>query len=128
MLKMRLNGMHFSFSTGVLCFSPLCVFNIFIYYICVEYVCSMGCISVSELECFAQSLRTLLKVWAYTKGGEECINIHTELCCPYGSDSPGREFWPKCGPFLKKVEPLSVKGGSGPGKRSQNRGDSLSKR
>ena len=23
----------------------------------------------------------------------------------YGSDSPGREFWPKCGPFLKKVEP-----------------------
>ena len=22
-----------------------------------------------------------------------------------GSDSPGREFWPKCGPFLKKVEP-----------------------
>ena len=20
----------------------------------------------------------------------------------YGSDSPGREFWPKCGPFLKK--------------------------
>ena len=46
----------------------------------------------------------------------------------FGSDSPGREFWPKCGPFLKKVEPLSVKGGSGPGKRSQNRGDSLSKR
>ena len=96
MLKMRLNGMDFSFSTGVLCFSPLCVFNIFIYFICVEYVLcflyilyvlnmcvSMGCISVSELECFAQSLRTLLKVWAYTKGGEECINIHTELCCPY---------------------------------------------
>ena len=23
----------------------------------------------------------------------------------YGSDSPGREFWPKCGTFLKKVEP-----------------------
>ena len=23
----------------------------------------------------------------------------------YGSDSPGREFWPNCGPFLKKVEP-----------------------
>ena len=20
----------------------------------------------------------------------------------YGSDSPGREFWPKCGPFFKK--------------------------
>ena len=91
---MRLNGMDFSFSTGVLCFSPLCVFNIFIYFICVEYVLcflyilyvlnmcvSMGCISVSKLECFAQSLRTLLKVWACTKGGEECINIHTELCC-----------------------------------------------
>ena len=26
-------------------------------------------------------------------------------CSTYGSDSPGREFWPKCGPFLKKVEP-----------------------
>ena len=26
-------------------------------------------------------------------------------CYPYGSDSPGREFWPKCGPFLKKLEP-----------------------
>ena len=26
----------------------------------------------------------------------------------YGSDSPGQEFWPKCGPFLKKVEPLCV--------------------
>ena len=25
--------------------------------------------------------------------------------CVYGSDSPGREFWPKCGTFLKKVEP-----------------------
>ena len=23
----------------------------------------------------------------------------------YGSDSPGRGFWPKCGIFLKKVEP-----------------------
>ena len=23
----------------------------------------------------------------------------------YGSFSPGREFWPKCGPFLTKVEP-----------------------
>ena len=23
----------------------------------------------------------------------------------YGSDSPGREFWPKCVTFLKKVEP-----------------------
>ena len=33
------------------------------------------------------------------------MGVKRQFKCPYGSDSPGREFWPKCGPFLKKVEP-----------------------
>ena len=35
------------------------------------------------------------------------LGYHKEhsICLTYGSDSPGRNFWPKCGPFLKKVEP-----------------------
>ena len=34
-----------------------------------------------------------------------CAKLAQASLTAYGSDSPGREFWPKCGPFLKKVEP-----------------------
>ena len=33
------------------------------------------------------------------------VDVSTQSLRSYGSDSPGREFWPKCGPFLRKVEP-----------------------
>ena len=34
------------------------------------------------------------------------IGMIADFILSYGSDSPGREFWPICGPFLIKVEPL----------------------
>ena len=42
--------------------------------------------------------------WGKNYCPHSLLVFHASLA--YGSVSPGREFWPKCVRFLKKVEPL----------------------
>ena len=60
--------------------------------------------ALHETVCCASELLSYLYD-AIQCGSENPKVVGITCNCTYGSYSTGREFWPKCGPFLKKVEP-----------------------
>jgi hypothetical protein len=77
-----------------------------------------GCLGVSVCVCwllfsfvdFLSSLEMSGGVWGMFAGWVYgyLSDIHGNLWCSDRSDSPGREFWPKCGLFFFIVEPSCV--------------------